>query len=89
MNKSEMKNYIEHMELDGIIKLCNDIYECKYITGLFAENSTIRHLSENIQYDSMRDIEEVVLDVAARKLQKSILLLMQDKPYMFMRIIKE
>ena len=80
MSKNEMKNYIEHMNENALTKLCSDIYEFKYVTGKLRPNCTLNQLAENLQYWEIRDIEEVVIDVAAKRFSNVVLLLMKTNP---------
>lgn len=88
MTRTEMENYIEHMEEDGLVALCNDIYNWKYINGTLEKGCTLMNLSENIQYENVGDIEETVIRVSAKKLNKTVLLLLQTVPYMFLKTVK-
>ena len=89
MTYMEMKNYIEHMSADGLVSLCNDIYEWKYITGTLKPNCTLNILAENLQYWDIRNMEKVIVSAAAKKLNKVVALLMQEVPYEFIRAITE
>ena len=85
----EMENYIEHMNLDGLVNLCNDIYEWKYITGMLKPDCTLNVLAENIQYWDIRNMEKVIIRVATKKFKKVVSMLMQEVPHEFLRTIKE
>lgn len=49
MTYKEMEKYIEHMNPDGLVNLCNDIYEWKYITGVLKPDCTLNVLADNLQ----------------------------------------
>ena len=46
MNREEVKNYIEHMDENGLVSLCNDIYEWNYVTGRLKVGCTLNQLAE-------------------------------------------
>lgn len=56
MSKEEVRNYIKHMDENGLTNLCNDIYEWKYVTGKLKPDCTLNQLAENLQYWEIRDI---------------------------------
>lgn len=89
MTYTEVEKYIEHMNPDGLISLCNDIYDWKYVTGTLKPDCSLNQLSENLQYCDISDIEKIVIRVAAKKLDKVVLLLMQNVPHEFMRTATE
>lgn len=89
MTYKEMENYIEHMNPDGLVNLCNDIYEWKYITGVLNPDCTLNVLADNLQYWDIRSMEEVIIRVATKKFNKVVVMLMKEAPYKFMRTIKE
>lgn len=80
MTREEVKNYIEHMDENGLTKLCSDIYEWKYETGKLRPDCTLNQLAENLQYWEIRDIEKIVIEVAARRFDDVVLLLFKSNP---------
>lgn len=87
MTYQEVKNYIEHMDANGLLNLCNDIYEWKYVTGKLSPGCTLNMLAENLQFWELRDIEEIVLCVAVKRFRKIVPLLMLSAPQEFIRRI--
>lgn len=86
MTYEEMKTYIEHIDNSGLIDLCNEIYDWKYISGELEQDSALKNLAKDIQCKNVKDVEEVVVEVAAKKLNKVVLLLMQNKPHEFLKV---
>ena len=80
MTREEVKNYIEHMDENGLAKLCKDIYEWKYVTGKLRAGCTLNQLAENLQYWEIRDIEEIVIEVATKRFNDVVLLLFKSNP---------
>lgn len=62
MSRDEVKYYIDHMDANGLLNLCNDINEWKYKSGKLKPDCTLNHLldmklksikeRENIRYKS-------------------------------------
>lgn len=50
MSRDEVKYYIDHMDANGLLNLCNDINEWKYKSGKLKPDCTLNHLAENLQY---------------------------------------
>lgn len=89
MSYKEMENYIEHMNPDGLVNLCNDIYEWKYITGVLKPDCTLNVLADNLQYWDIRSMEKIIIRVATEKFNKVVVMLMQEAPYKFIQTIRE
>lgn len=85
MSKNEVKNYIEHMDENGLTNLCNDVYEWKYVTGKLRPDCTLNQLAENLQYWEIRDIEEIVIEVAAKRFSNIVLLLFKSNPSSYLK----
>ena len=80
MSRDEVKHYIKHMDANGLLNLCNDINEWKYVTGELNPDCTLIHLSENLQYWELRDLEEIILNVAHQKFNDLVGLLIKNDP---------
>ena len=85
MSKEEVRNYIKHMDENGLTNLCNDIYEWKFVTGKLKPDCTLNQLAENLQFWEIRDIEEIVIDVAADRFNNIVLLLMKTNPSSYLK----
>ena len=85
MSREEVKNYIEHMDENGLVSLCNDIYEWNYVTGRLKAGCTLNQLAENLQYWEIRDIEEIVIDVATKRFENVVLLLFKKNPSSYLK----
>ena len=88
MTYKEMEDYIKYMLTDTeLVELCNDIYDYKHINGVLNKTSPLINLMENLEYKNIRDIENVVIEVASERLSKSVLLLLQSVPYKFFKTV--
>lgn len=85
MNKKEVKNYIKNMDKNGLTKLCEDVYKWKYVTGTLDPCCSLNQLAENLQYWKIRDIEDMVLEVAGERFRDIVLLLFKTNPTDYLR----
>lgn len=85
MSKDEVKYYIDHMDANGLLNLCNDINEWKYKYGKLKPDCTLNHLAENLQYWELRDLESMILDAAYEKFGDIVLLLIKSDASRFLK----
>lgn len=85
MEKKEVKHYINHMDANGLLNLCNDINEWKYKTGKLNPDCTLNHLAENLQYLELRDLEAMILDAAYEKFGEVVSLLIKSNASRFLK----
>lgn len=85
MSKEEVRNYIKHMDENGLTNLCNVVYEWKYVTGKLRPDCTLNQLAENLRYWEIRDIEEIVIEVAMERFNNVVLLLFKSNPNNFLK----
>ena len=80
MTREEVKNYIEHMDKNELVKLCEDIYQWRYETGKLKPDCALNKLAECLQYWEIKDIEEIVIEVATKRFNEVVLLLFKSNP---------
>lgn len=85
MSRDEVKYYIDHMDANGLLNLCDDINEWKYKTGKLKPDCTLNHLVENLQYWELRDLEELILNAAHEKFGNLVSLLIKSKPGIYIK----
>jgi hypothetical protein len=85
MSRDEVKYYIDHMDANGLLNLCNDINEWKYKSGTLNPDCTLKHLAENLQYLELRDLEDMILDAAHEKFENLVSLLIKSKPGIYIK----
>lgn len=85
MTLEELDAYVEKLDDGELIDLCNDVYECMYVTGVFKEDGAVRKFVERIGGGSSRYIGDEVIEVAAKRFSKVILLLFQNAPHKFLK----
>lgn len=84
MSRDEVKYYIDHMDANGLLNLCNDIYEWRY-NGKLSPECTLNQLSNNLQYFELRDLEELILNAANEKFGNLVSLLIKSKPSIYIK----
>ena len=85
MKREEVKNYINHIDANGLVDLCNDINKWKYKSGELDPCCTLNHLAENLQYQDLRDLETMILDTAYEKFGEVISLLIKTDVSRFLK----
>lgn len=85
MSRDEVKYYIDHMDANGLLNLCNDINEWKYKSGKLSPDCTLNHLAENLQYWELRDLEAMILDAAYEKFGDIVSLLIKSDASRFLK----
>lgn len=77
------KNIAEELSDDKLIEMCNEIFEWKHHRGILPDGSSLRQLSNELDMP-VRTLEEYILNEASHRFKKLILLLMLDRPYIFL-----
>ena len=85
MTREEVKNYIEHMDKNELVKLCEDIYQWRYETGKLKPDCALNKLAECLQYWEIKDIEEIVIEVATKRFNEVVLLLFKSNPNNYLK----
>lgn len=89
MTFEELNAHVEKLDDGELIDLCNDVYECMYITGVFKEDGAVRKFAERIGCTTTRYIGDKAIEVATKRFSKVVLLLFQDVPYKFLKNAKQ
>ena len=84
MTLAEIKNYIEHLDIDELIDLCNDISEWRYDTGELKTDCSLSQLSKDLQ-ESPRRLEACILYESHERLGSIVKLLLKDEPCRYIR----
>lgn len=80
-----MKHYIDHLDANGLLNLCNDINEFKYVTGKLRPECTLNYLANNFQYFELGDLEKLILNVAHEKFGNLVSLLIKSEPSIYIK----
>lgn len=77
------KNFAEELSDDKLIEMCNEIFEWKHHRGTLPDESSLRQLSNELDMP-VRTLEENILNEATHRFRELVLLLMLDRPYIFL-----
>lgn len=84
MTLGEIKNYVEHLNTDELIDLCNDINEWRYDTDGLRTDCSLSQLSKNLQ-KSPRYLEPCILYEAHKRFGSIVKMLLKDEPCRYIR----
>ena len=85
MTYEEMNNYIAHVSDNDLIALCKSVYEFKNGNGVLEPNSTLKILSENLQFRNVYDLEHAITEEAHRRYEQIVLFLIKDAPSHYLK----
>lgn len=87
VNYNLLKDYVENMSENELLEICIEIYDWKHLTGKVHKKEKLEKISKELSIP-VRDIENMVLEVSAKKLAKPILLLLEECPQEFLVLKK-
>lgn len=85
MTYGEMENYIVHVSDNDLIALCKSVYKFKNGNGVLEQTSTLKILSENLQFPDVRALECAITEEAHKRYEQIVLLLMKDAPAHYLK----
>lgn len=85
MTYKEVDSYIEHMDENELVALCNDIYDWMYISGVLKPESVLVQLSVKLKFEDRRCLANYIIRESAKRFNKTVLLLLQNQPHDFLR----
>ena len=85
MTYGEMSNYIAHVSDNDLVALCKSVYEFKNGNGVLESTSTLKILSENLQFPDVKALEYVIIEEAHKRYKQIVLLFMKDAPAHYLK----
>lgn len=87
MTYGEINNYITHISDNDLVALCKSVYEFKNGNGngVLEPTSTLKILSENLQFPDVRALEYAITEEAHKRYGQIVLLLMKDAPAHYLK----
>ena len=85
MTYKEVDSYIEHMDENELVTLCNDIYDWMYISGVLEPESVLVQLSVKLKFEDRRYLADQIIRESAKRFNKTVLLLLRNQPHDFLR----
>ncbi len=84
MNK-ESKDFISERSDGDLVMLCNEIYDW-HVTGILDQDSLLSRIKKDSNVKS-EEIEDIILNILVERLGKVVLLLLEKRPYKFLKTI--
>lgn len=81
----ELKDFINERTDGDLVMLCNEIYDW-HITGVLDQDSLLSRIKKDSNAKS-EEIEDIILNILAERLGKVVLLLLEKRPYKFLKTI--
>ena len=85
MTYGEMNDYITHVSDNDLVALSKSVYEFKSGSGVLEPTSTLKILSENLQFSDVRALEYVITEEAHKRYEQIVLLLTKDAPTHYLK----
>lgn len=85
MDRNEVEDYVNHMDANNLLSLCNDINEFRYQTGLLKPDCTLNCLANDLYYFDTRDLEQIIINAAHEKFHDLVGLLVKDAPNKYIK----
>ena len=85
MSKKEIKQYIDTLDAKNLVALCDDINVYRYQTGSLEPDCDLNRLAEKLQYWEIKDLEEMILEIAHEKFHNIVSLLLKDNPVSYIK----
>ena len=85
MSRKEVRNYINCMNANDLLNLCNDINEWRYETGKLRPDCELNRLAEHFQYWELDELAEFILSSAYKKFDNLVRLLIKSAPIRYIK----
>ena len=84
-NWMNVSDFINERPDGDLVMLCNEIYD-SHETGILDQDSLLSRIFRDSNVKS-EDIEDIILNISAERLEKVVLLLLRKRPYKFLKNI--
>lgn len=81
----ELKDFINEMTDGDLVMLCNEIYDW-HVTDILDQDSLLAKIKKDANA-KLEEIVDIILNILAERLGKVVLLLLEKRPYMFLKNI--
>lgn len=85
MDRNEVEDYVNHMDANNLLSLCNNINEFRYQTGLLKPDCALNCLENDLHYFDTRDLEQIIINAAHEKFHDLVGLLVKDAPNKYIK----
>lgn len=84
-NKMTLKVFIHETEDSVLIKLCNELYDYKYVSGKLPPDGVINTLTNGFEEWDLKKLEKIITDEATKRYENIALLLIKNNPTNFFK----
>lgn len=84
-NKMTLKVFIHETDDTVLIKLCNELYDYKYVSGKLPPDSVINTLTNGFEEWDLEKLEKIITDEATQRYENIALLLIKNNPTNFFK----
>lgn len=84
-NKMTLKVFIHETEDSVLIKLCNELYDYKYVSGKLPPDGVINTLTNGFEEWDLEKLEKMITDEATKRYENIALLLIKNNPTNFFK----
>lgn len=84
-NKMTLKVFIHKTDDTVLIKLCNELYDYKYVSGKLPPDGVINTLTNGFEEWDLEKLEKIITDEATQRYENIALLLIKNNPTNFFK----
>lgn len=84
-NKMTLRVFIHEIDDTVLIKLCNELYDYKYVSGKLPPDGVINTLTNGFEEWDLEKLEKMITDEATKRYENITLLLIKNNPTNFFK----
>lgn len=84
-NKMTLRVFIHEIDDTVLIKLCNELYDYKYVSGKLPPDGVINTLTNGFEEWDLEKLEKMITDEATKRYENIALLLIKNNPTNFFK----
>ena len=84
-NKMTLKVFIHEIDDTVLIKLCNELYDYKYVSGKLPPDGVINTLTNSFEEWDLEKLDKIITDEATTRYENTALLLIKNNPTNFFK----
>lgn len=84
-NKMTLKVFIHEIDDTVLIKLCNELYDYKYVSGKLPPNGVINTIANGFEEWDLDTLEKIITNEATNRYENMALLLIKNNPTNFFK----
>ena len=84
-NKMTLTVFIHETNDTVLIKLCNELYDYKYVSGKLPPNGVINTIANDFEEWDLDKLEKIIINEATKRYENIALLLIKNNPTNFFK----